>query len=420
MKKCIVIGGGASGIMAAIAAADRGYDVALYEKNEKLGKKIYITGKGRCNVTNDCDADGFFANVISNRKFLYSAYYSYDNNMLMALLEKYGCRLKTERGGRVFPVSDHSSDVIRALGKALDDKGVQVNLSSEVASVIVSDGVATGIRLKNGRQASADKIIIATGGLSYSSTGSSGDGHQWLKSLGHSVKECRPALVPLTCEEQWYKQLQGLALKNVSVRLYEQKEYDNLISGKKCKTIFDGFGEMLFTHFGISGPLILSASSYYALKNYGERCVLLIDLKPALSYEQLDKRLLREFENNSNKSFKNVLTQLVPSSMVPVICEITQIGAERVINSISREERERLLNCLKGLVIHVTGTRDFNEAIITQGGISVKEIDPSTMMSRLVENLYIVGELIDVDALTGGYNLQIAWSTGHLAGDSLE
>lgn len=418
MKKCIVVGGGASGMMAAIAAADKGYDVTLYEKNEKLGKKIYITGKGRCNVTNDCDADTFFSNVVSNKKFLYSAYYSYDNNMVRTLIEEAGCRLKVERGGRVFPISDHSSDIIKALATALENRGVKVILSKEVLGIVTKNSIVTGVRFKDGSVVEANRVIIATGGLSYSSTGSTGDGHRWLKELGHDVVDCKPALVPLTCADDWYRELQGLTLKNIEVALYSNDEYVKHTGGKKCKIIYQGFGEMLFTHFGISGPLILSASSYLT-KSGQKEGVLTIDLKPALTKEQLNNRLLREFEENINKNLKNVINSLLPSRLVQVFCDIAGLDCDKPVNIVTKEERAKIISFLKELPVGINGTRDFNEAIITQGGISVKDIDPSTMESKLVNGLYVAGELIDVDALTGGYNLQIAWSTGHLAGDSI-
>lgn len=416
MYDCIVIGGGAAGMMCAIAATTSGQKVILLEKNEKLGKKIYITGKGRCNVTNNCDPKDFFANIVNNDKFMYSAYYSFDNNMIMDMLETNGCELKTERGNRVFPVSDHSSDIIRTLADIMKKQGVEVKLNSEVKNIITKDGSAEGVVLKSGEKIYAGRVVVATGGLSYASTGSTGDGHKWLKELGHTVKECRPALVPLTVKEGWYSLLQGLALKNVAVKLYD-KELEG-VATKKDKVVYEGFGEMLFTHFGISGPLIISASSYYGKKVSGRTVTLELDLKPALSTEQLDKRILRDFEDSKNKSFKNAIAGLLPSSMIPVIIDICGINPDKPVHEVTREERTALVSTLKALRMTVTGTRDFNEAIITQGGIAVKEVNPSTMESKLVKNLYIVGELLDVDALTGGFNLQVAWSTGYLAGIS--
>lgn len=407
-KKCIVIGGGAAGMMAALAAACDGVDVELIEKNEKLGKKIYITGKGRCNVTNDCEPDAFFANVVSNPKFLYSAFYTFDPSQLMELLQKNGCALKVERGNRVFPVSDHSSDVIKTLQKTMIDKKVKISLHTEVKSLLIEDGTCCGVELSDGRKVKADAVVVATGGISYASTGSTGDGYRFAQESGHKMVETKPALVPFTVKESWPLSLQGLALKNVEVTLQDGK-----------KQIYNGFGEMLFTHFGISGPLILSASSYYAKKYYGKEVQLYIDLKPALTKEQLDKRILRDFEEKQNKQFKNALDGLLPSKMIPVIIQLTQIPADKFIHDVTREERMILVDLLKKLPLTVTGTRPFNEAIITQGGVSVKDINPSTMESKITKNLYFAGEVLDLDALTGGFNLQIAWSCGYLAGTSI-
>lgn len=426
MKKVIIVGGGAAGMMAAISAADSGAEVTLYEKNEKLGKKIYITGKGRCNVTNDCEPDTFFENVVTNRKFLYSPYYGFDNTAVMKLIEENGCELKTERGNRVFPVSDHSSDIIAALTRAMKNRGVHVCLNSEVTELLIKNNTCYGIKLRGDKAAhnrgngnsekkvEADKVILATGGLSYSTTGSTGDGIKWAKNSGHTISDCRPGLVPLNIKEEWVKDLQGLALKNVGLILQNGK-----------KKIYEGFGEMLFTHFGVSGPLVLSASSYYtAYVQKHPECKndikLKLDLKNAISHEQLDKRILRDFEKYSNKQFKNSLDDLLPSKMIPVIVKLSGIDADKPVNLITREERERLVKLLKELELTVSSERGFAEAIITGGGVSVKDINPSTMESKLVENLFFAGEMIDVDALTGGFNLQIAWSTGHLAGESFE
>ena len=407
-KKCIVIGGGAAGMMAAFAAAGNGIDVELLEKNEKLGKKIYITGKGRCNVTNDCEPDTFFSNVVSNPKFLYSAFYSFAPTQMIDLLQENGCPLKVERGNRVFPVSDHSSDVIKTLQKAMIDKKVKISLHTEVESLLIENGTCCGVELSDGRKIKADAVVVATGGVSYASTGSTGDGYRFAQESGHKMVETKPALVPFTVKENWPLSLQGLALKNVEV---------TLVDGKK--QIYNAFGEMLFTHFGISGPLILSASSYYAKKYYGKEVQLYIDLKPALTKEQLDKRILRDFEEKQNKQFKNALDGLLPSKMIPVIIQLTQIPADKFIHDITREERMILVELLKKLPLTVTGTRPFHEAIITQGGVSVKDINPSTMESKITRNLYFAGEVLDLDALTGGFNLQIAWSCGYLAGTSI-
>lgn len=414
----IVIGGGAAGCMSAIAAARNGARVTLLEKNEKLGKKIYITGKGRCNVTNACDPEDFFEHIVSNNKFLFSSYYGFDNNAVMDFFEESGCNLKIERGNRVFPISDHSSDIIKALKDSLIKAGVSVNLNTEVSSIITRDGTVEGLVLKNGKRLFADKVILATGGLSYASTGSTGDGHKWMADLGHDIKECKPALVPFEIKEDIYRDLQGLALKNVGVRLYSEniEESDANVSKKKLKPIYEGFGEMLFTHFGISGPLIISASSYYSKKAFGKTVSLEIDFKPALSYEQLDKRILREFDENANKSVKNALASLLPSKLLPKVIEYSKVAMDKLVHDVTRAERESIVSALKCFRLTVTGCRSFLEAIITQGGISTKEINPASMESKLIKNLYFAGEIIDVDALTGGYNLQIAWSTGYLAG----
>lgn len=409
MKNIIIIGAGAAGMMAAVAAAERGAAVTLLEQNEKTGKKVFITGKGRCNITNACESEKFFDNVISNGKFLYSAFYQMDNQAVIRFFEEAGCKCKEERGERIFPVSDHSSDVIAALNRKMAQEHVEVRLHTKVKELLVSAEEdrqkVTGVLLYDGSKIYADKVIIATGGKSYEATGSTGDGYVFAKNSGHTINEIKPALVPLTIKESWCMEMQGLALKNVSVVLQNGK-----------KKIFEGFGEMLFTHFGVSGPLILSASSHYVKKYMGQPVTLSIDLKPALTKEQLDKRILRDFEENKNKQFKNSLDGLLPSKMIPVIIKKSGISAEKKVNEITREERNRLVELLKNLTMQVTGTRDFKEAIITQGGVHVKEVNPSTMESKLVRNLYFAGEVLDLDAVTGGFNLQIAWSTGYLAG----
>lgn len=409
MSKVIVIGGGAAGMMAAIAAAEHGHHVLLLEKNEKLGKKIYITGKGRCNVTNACEMDKLFENMVSNPKFMYSAFYDYTNMQVMELLQEAGCPLKTERGERVFPVSDHSSDIIAAFERILRKRNVNIQLHTTVQSIRTQDGHVTGVLLSDGRKQDADAVVVATGGLSYPTTGSTGDGYRMAQELGHTMKECTPALVPMEIREEWCRQLQGLSLKNVTLTM--------LCGGKR---IYEGFGEMLFTHFGISGPLVLSASSFYGKCKDKSQVSVRIDLKPALSEEQLDKRILRDFEQNSNKQFKNVIGSLYPAKLVPVMIALSGIDGDKKIHEITKEERKNLLDVTKHLTMQVDGLRDYNEAIITQGGIRVKEVNPSTLESRLVYGLYFAGEVLDLDALTGGFNLQIAWSTGHLAGSSIE
>lgn len=411
MNKVIIIGGGAAGMMAAISAADAGAQVTVYEKNEKLGKKLFITGKGRCNVTNAGDMENLFANVMTNEKFLYSAFYTFDNQAVMDFLEKAGCPLKIERGDRVFPVSDHSSDVIAAFTRELKKRNVKIELNTGVKELLVEQGSGseehpkvTGVLLENGKKITADKVIVATGGISYASTGSTGDGYRFASKSGHKVTECKPSLVPFNVKESWCKDAMGVSLKNVSLRL---------VCGKK--EIYNGFGEMLITHFGISGPLALSASSYYVSKAKGETLAY-IDLKPALDEEQLDKRVLRDFEEAKNKQFKNSLNHLFPQKLIPVMIALSGIDPDKKVNIISKEERKNFVTLIKNLPLTIEGVRDFKEAIITKGGVSVKEVNPSTMESKRVKGLYFAGEVLDLDALTGGYNLQIAWSTGYLAG----
>ncbi len=408
MSRVIVIGGGAAGMMAAYAAASCGHSVVLLEQNEKLGKKLFITGKGRCNVTNACEREKLFENVVSNPKFLYSAFSEFDNGDLMELLRRAGCPLKVERGERVFPVSDHASDVTAALIRLLKERGVEVRLHVKVKEISVADGRVTGALLANGQYIRADAVVLATGGLSYPTTGSRGDGHRIAEGLGHTLKTCTPALTPMETAEQWCTSLQGLSLKNVTLTM-------------RCggKQIWSGFGEMLFTHFGISGPLVLSASSYYGKCKDKTAVTAAVDLKPALTMEQLDRRILRDFEENRNKQFKNVIGSLYPSRLVPVMILLSGIDGEKKIHEVTRQERSRLAEVTKNLTMRVTGLRDFAEAIITQGGIRVKEVNPSTMESKIVQGLYPVGELLDLDAVTGGFNLQIAWSTGYLAGRSI-
>lgn len=418
MNKVIIIGGGAAGMMAAVSAADAGAQVILLERNEKLGKKLFITGKGRCNVTNAGDMENLFANVMTNEKFLYSAFYTYDNQAVMDFLEKAGCSLKVERGDRVFPVSDHSSDVIGAFTRELKKRNVKIELNTGVKDILVEKTASTenldagreelpkviGVLLDNGKKLMADKVILATGGISYASTGSTGDGYGFAEKCGHKIVECKPSLVPFNVKENWCKEAMGVSLKNVSLRL---------VCGKK--EIYNGFGEMLITHFGISGPLALSASSYYVSKAKGETLGY-IDLKPALDAEQLDKRVLRDFEEAKNKQFKNSLNHLFPQKLIPVMIELSGIDPDKKVNTISKEERKRFVDLIKAVPFTITGVRDFKEAIITKGGVSVKEVNPSTMESKKVKGLYFAGEVLDLDALTGGYNLQIAWSTGYLAG----
>ncbi|RHF97692.1 NAD(P)/FAD-dependent oxidoreductase [Roseburia sp. AM23-20] len=414
MNKIIVIGGGPAGMFAAIAAAEAGSQVTLLEKNEKLGKKLYITGKGRCNITNAGDMDNLFANIMTNAKFLYSAFYSYDNQRVIDFFESNGLRTKIERGNRVFPVSDHSSDVIATLQKVLKEKKVKIMLHTQVQRLLeepsVDDmfqNVVTGVKLEDGTTMQADAVIVATGGFSYQTTGSTGDGYRFAKEMGHTVTDIHPSLVPFLAKEVYVQQMQGLALKNVEVRI---------LNGKKL--LYQEFGEMLFTHFGVSGPLLLSASAAIKPSLTAGELSMFIDLKPALSEEQLDHRLLREFDEAKNKQFKNSIGGLFPAKMIPVMLELSGIDPEKKVNEITKEERRCFIGLIKAFPVTLCGLRDFNEAIITKGGVKVKEVNPSTMESKLVPHLYFCGEVLDLDAMTGGYNLQIAWSTGYLAGVS--
>ena len=402
-------------MFAAIAAAERGNEVHLYEKNEKLGKKIYITGKGRCNLTNACDMEKLLDSVCTNRKFLYSAFYGYTNQDVIDFFEKHGMRTKTERGDRVFPLSDKSADVIDTLRDAMKKADVKVHLNTEVEQILLEESLeekmakkVRGIKLKNGTEVLADCVLIATGGLSYKTTGSTGDGYRFAEETGHKVTELSPSLVPFNTREEYGKRMQGLSLKNVTLSIYD---------GKKC--VYEDFGEMMFTHFGITGPLVLTASTAVLKKLRQKELRMEIDLKPALSEEQLDARLLREFEAGHNKQFKNVIGTLYPAKMTPVIMELSEISPEKKVNEITRAERERIIQLTKHFPLTATGLRDYNEAIITRGGVSVKEVNPSTMESKLVSGLYFAGEVLDLDAVTGGFNLQIAWSTGYAAGISM-
>ena len=408
MSKVIVIGGGPAGMMAAYAASCQGHAVTVLEQNEKLGKKLFITGKGRCNITNAGDMDNLFANVMSNRKFLYSAFYTFDNEQVLSFFENQGLRTKVERGNRVFPLSDHSSDVIAALNRALKSQNVDIRLHTKVQSLLIRDEAACGVVLSDGKTVEADDVIVATGGISYPSTGSTGDGYRMAEESAHALVECTPSLVPFETKEDWVKDLQGLSLRNVTVSIYHGK-----------KKLFEDFGEMLFTHFGVSGPLVLSASGMIKPVQFKQELCMYIDLKPALDAEQLDKRILREFDAAMNKQFKNVIGSLMPAKMIPVVIRLSGIDPDKKVNEVSREERQHLVQLLKRLPLTINGLRGWNEAIITKGGVSVKDINPSTMESKKVSHLFFCGEVLDLDALTGGYNLQIAWSTGYLAGISV-
>ena len=408
MSKVLVIGGGAAGMMAAYAAGMCGHEVTLLEQNEKLGKKIYITGKGRCNFTNASPLEEIMQAVVSNPKFLYSAFYTFSNDAVMDFFENQGMPYKIERGNRAFPVSDHASDVIRALERAMKEQNVRIRLHTQVRELLIEDDKATGVLLTDGGKIMADSLILATGGLSYPTTGSTGDGHTMAKNSGHKIVTPRPALVPLTTKEEYILRMQGLSLKNVSLKIKDEK-----------RGIYDAFGEMLFTHFGVSGPLVLSASSVLS-RHFPREYQAYIDLKPALPEEVLNERLLREFSERPNQHIKAVFQQLLPAKMIPVMIELSQISMDKPVNAITKEERRRLVGLFKAFPFTITGTRGFKEAIITQGGVSVKDIDPATMESKRIKDLYLVGELLDLDALTGGYNLQIAWSTGYLAGISIK
>ena len=408
MKKVLIIGGGAAGMFASVFAARNGNEVHVFEKNEKLGKKLFITGKGRCNITNAGDMESLFENVVSNRKFLYSSFYGYTNEDVIDFFESLGVRTKIERGNRVFPVSDHSSDVIAALAGEMKRTGVRVHLHTKVAKILTQNGRFSGVELAAGEYVSGDVCIIATGGFSYQTTGSDGDGYRFAEELGHQVTEIYPSLVPLAVEEAFVRELQGLSLKNVEASIYDGK-----------KKLYQDFGEMLFTHYGVSGPLILSGSSYIAKKMGDRKLKLVIDLKPALTEEQLDQRVLRDFEQNINRQFKNAVTKLFPAKLIPVMIELSGIDPDKKVHDISRAERQKFVQLIKRFELTILGLRGYNEAIITKGGVKVKEIDPGTMESKLVPGVYFAGEVLDLDALTGGYNLQIAWSTAHAAGSSI-
>ena len=414
MSHVIVVGGGAAGMFAAIAAAKNGHQVTLYEKNEKLGKKIFITGNGRCNITNAADMEELFDAVVTNSKFLYSSFYGYTNQNVIDFFEDAGVPVKIERGNRVFPISDHSSDVIRALEREMKKVGVKVCLNTEVKSVEAEKGKFNKVVLKDTTTQTADACIVATGGLSYRSTGSTGDGFRFAENVGHKVTQCFPSLVPMETKEPWICELQGLSLRNVEAKILDGK-----------KELYKDFGEMLFTHFGVSGPLIISASSYVGKKfmdknGQKKELTLEIDLKPALTEEQLDQRVLRDFEENHNRQFKNAITKLFPTKLIPVMLELGGIDPEKKVNSIEKEERKQFVHLIKHFRMTLTGLRDYPEAIITKGGVNVKEIDPGTMESKLVKGLYFAGEVLDLDALTGGFNLQIAWSTGYAAGNAIQ
>ncbi len=441
MSSVIIIGGGAAGMMAAIIAARNGHTVTLMEKNEKPGKKLFITGKGRCNFTNAGDEEDIRQSVVTNPKFMYSAFKGFSNYDVMGFFDELGLKFKIERGNRCFPESDHSSDVISALVREMRKLKVNIMLNTEVFDVLTED-IEDGTKRFGGveyKETTSDKkqllkadlgdtitavtdgasdkkqllkadyCIIATGGNSYSSTGSTGDGYRFARNMSHTVTPVIPALVPLTIREEWASELMGLSLRNISISILDNK-----------KEVYSDFGEMLFTHFGVSGPVILSASSYTTAILRKRPLKLIVDLKPALSEEQLDERILRDFSEEKNKAYKNSLDKLLPKKLIPVIVRLSDINKDKKVNEITKQERLGLVHLIKNLEMTVTGTRGFNEAIITQGGVNVKEINPSTMESKLVQNVYFAGEVLDVDAVTGGFNLQVAWSSAYAAASHLK
>ncbi|GAB6098474.1 NAD(P)/FAD-dependent oxidoreductase [Halanaerocella petrolearia] len=408
MYDFIVVGGGAAGMMAAGIAAERGKDVLLLEKNEQVGKKILITGKGRCNLTNDCEIEEIINNFPENGKFLYSSLYSFSNWQLRNFFAELGVETKVERGNRVFPVSDSAQDIVEALSKFMKEGGVEVRLNSTVDNLITENGQVTGVKTEDDKIYSASNVLLAVGGKAYPTTGSAGDGYDIAKELGHTVTSIRPSLVPLETKEEWVPELQGLDLKNITATL--------VIDGEEKK---EKFGEMLFTHFGVSGPIILTLSrdvvdylGYHSIK-------VRINLKPALSLEKLDNRLQRDFAKYSRKQFKNSLGDLLPSKLIPVIVQLSSISATKFVNQITKEERKELIDLLTNLELTITGTQGFNQAIVTSGGIDTEEINPSTLESKLIDGLYFAGEIVDIDAYTGGFNLQAAFSMGHVVGSNI-
>lgn len=403
MGKTLIVGGGAAGMLASVFAGRNGDEVWLFEQNEKLGKKLFITGKGRCNFTNACSMEELLDSIITNKKFMYSSIYGYNNYDVMDFFEEMNLEYKIERGNRVFPASDHSFDVIDALHRAMKKAGVHIYLNTKVEKLLAEDGCIKGL-VADGEKWYGDKVIVATGGISYPTTGATGDGYDFAKNTGHNVTELYPSLVPMNVQESYVKELQGLSLKNVTLSIVDHG-----------KTVHQEFGEMMFTHFGITGPLVLTASAYLAPKLKKQSMQGFVNLKPALTEEQLDGRLKREFSENCNRQFKNVLGGLFPSKLIPVMIQLSGISPDRKIHEITKEERKCLLDLTRAFPFTITGLRDFKEAIITKGGVDVKNINPKTMESKLISGLYFAGEVLDVDALTGGFNLQVAWSTAYAA-----
>lgn len=412
MKQVIVIGGGAAGMMAAARSASLGNSVMLLEKNEKCGKKLFITGKGRCNLTNACDISDLFTNVISNPKFLYSAFYTFTNEDVIAFFEELGMKTKIERGNRVFPASDKSSDVIRVLENECRRQGVTICLNTRVKELQIRRGQVTGVILSDGKQITADKVILATGGCSYPGTGATKEGYRLAEKAGHTVTPLRPGLTGIVSSDPVGQQLQGLTLKNIRAAI-RKKNAGN-------KPLYEGFGELLFTHYGVSGPLMISASSILGDKLSEEELVLHIDLKPALSREQLDQRIVKDFSGAMNSSLKNACRHLLPKSMITEVLWQAELDPDSRVHQLNKENRLKLVDRVKDFTVTLKGLRDLDEAIITRGGVKVSEVDPSTMKSRYTDGLYFAGEMLDLDALTGGFNLQIAWSTGYLAGSDME
>ncbi|MDR1017383.1 MAG: NAD(P)/FAD-dependent oxidoreductase [Lachnospiraceae bacterium] len=409
MKKILIIGGGASGMMAAIEASKMGNQVHIYEKNEKLGKKLFITGKGRCNFTNNCNTDEMLKSIYRNPRFMYGSLNDFSNEDCIKFFESLNLKTKVERGNRAFPLSDRSSDIIKALKDELKRRNVSIHLNLQVKDInYTEDKIFSHIILNNGEKIEGDICIIATGGLSYPTTGSTGDGYRFAKKLGHEITDTYPSLVPIEVKEPWVSYLQGLSLKNVKLIVPN--------TSKKNKFIYNEFGEMMFTHFGITGPLVLSLSALVGEYLKNEPLKAYIDLKPALSFDELDSRILRDFHEFANKSFKNSLSKLLPSKIIPIIIMLSEINEDKKVHDITKEEREKLVYLIKHFEITLTKLRGYNEAVITRGGVNVKKINPKTMESRLVKNIYFVGEVLDLDACTGGFNLQIAWSTGYSCG----
>jgi len=412
-KRIGVIGAGAAGMMTAGTAAKtanvdgKNAEVWLFEKNGLPGKKLLITGKGRCNLTSSVDIEDMISNTPGNGNFLYSAFYNFSNRDIINFFNNYGVKTKTERGSRIFPISDNSEEILNALLKYIKENGVKLITDSPVTSIKTFEGKVKSIILKNGDTYDFDSVIIATGGMSYPVTGSTGDGYKMASELGHRIIPLKPSLIPLTVKESWVGKLKGLTLKNVSIKIFN-------IKGQK---IFEDFGEMLFTHFGVSGPIVLTASRHIQGFKYNG-IKMIIDLKPALNYEKLEKRIIRDFEKYSKKELKNSLGDLLPKALIPIIINYTGISPHKFVNQIKKEERQKLVHILKNLELNIKGTRPIEEAVITSGGISVNEINPSTMESKLIKGLFFAGEIIDVDAYTGGFNLTIAFSTGHLAGEN--